>query len=262
MRHAHECVAEHRDPEPRALTGRRPRAAGARRVSSVTAASRITPVTMYWIAAAVSEQAHAVRDRARSRARRTGRSSISPRPPNRLVPPITAAAIASSRIVPPPAFRSTELQARREDHAAERGHDARDAEHPPADHPDVDAGAARRLGVAADRVDVTAEARARRDTTSGHHEHEDHEGDDRHALGQVRGLPRHLDRPVQPRDEEHRAPTIAASLSATRTRLSETIPCRRAADDAQEHAERRRARARDRDKTHAQRPRAGSSWRR
>ena len=32
-----------------------------------------------------------------------------PRPPNRLVPPITAAAIASSRIVPPPALRSTEL---------------------------------------------------------------------------------------------------------------------------------------------------------
>ena len=32
-----------------------------------------------------------------------------PRPPNRLVPPITAAAIASSRSVPPPAFRSTEL---------------------------------------------------------------------------------------------------------------------------------------------------------
>ena len=33
-----------------------------------------------------------------------------PRPPKRLVPPITAAAIASSRIVPPPALRSTELR--------------------------------------------------------------------------------------------------------------------------------------------------------
>ena len=32
---------------------------------------------------------------------------ISPRPPNRLVPPMTAAAIASISSVPPPAFRST-----------------------------------------------------------------------------------------------------------------------------------------------------------
>ncbi len=31
----------------------------------------------------------------------------SPRPPNRLVPPITAAEIASISSVPPPAFRST-----------------------------------------------------------------------------------------------------------------------------------------------------------
>ena len=44
----------------------------------------------------------------------------SPRPPKRLVPPITAAAIASSRIVPPPAFRSTELSRDGEDDAAER----------------------------------------------------------------------------------------------------------------------------------------------
>ena len=33
-----------------------------------------------------------------------------PRPPKRLVPPITAAAIALSRIGPPPAVRSTELR--------------------------------------------------------------------------------------------------------------------------------------------------------
>ena len=33
-----------------------------------------------------------------------------PRPPKRLVPPITAAEIASSSSVPPPALRSTELR--------------------------------------------------------------------------------------------------------------------------------------------------------
>ena len=47
------------------------------------------------------------------------RVRTSPRPPKRLVPPITAAAIASSRSVPPPASRST-LEPRGEHDAAER----------------------------------------------------------------------------------------------------------------------------------------------
>ena len=57
----------------------------------------------------------------------------SPRPPNRLVPPMTAAAIASISSVPPPAFRSTLLQARGEHDAAEARHGARDHEDEDAD---------------------------------------------------------------------------------------------------------------------------------
>ncbi len=55
----------------------------------------------------------------------------SPRPPNRLVPPITAAAIASISSVPPPAFRSTLFR---------RGgkHDAAEPRHDPGDHEDED----------------------------------------------------------------------------------------------------------------------------
>ena len=57
----------------------------------------------------------------------------SPRPPNRLVPPMTAAAIASISSVLPPAFRSTLLEARGEDDPAEPGHEAGDHEDEDAD---------------------------------------------------------------------------------------------------------------------------------
>ena len=88
---------------------------------------------------------------------------ISPRPPKRLVPPITAAEIASSSSVPPPWSRSTRADVRREHDAAEAGHRAGDHEDEDPDARDVDAGAPRRLGVAADGVDVAAERRALRD---------------------------------------------------------------------------------------------------
>ena len=83
----------------------------------------------------------------------------SPRPPNRLVPPMTAAAIASISSVLPPAFRSTLFRRGGEHDAAEAGHDARDHEDEDADPRHVDPGPPRRLGVAADRVDVPAERR-------------------------------------------------------------------------------------------------------
>ena len=53
---------------------------------------------------------------------------ISPRPPNRLVPPITAAEIASISSVPPPALQVDALDVRSEDDAAEPGHRAGDHE--------------------------------------------------------------------------------------------------------------------------------------
>ena len=87
----------------------------------------------------------------------------SPRPPKRLVPPITAAEIASSSSVPPPWSGATE-----------RRLPASMMPPTPAMRPeimktrirmrgDADAGAPRRLGVAADRVDVAAERRPLRD---------------------------------------------------------------------------------------------------
>src|ERR687891_181072 len=95
-----------------------------------------------------------------------------PRPPKRLVPPITAAGIASSRRVPPPALRATgvrrgggesppqaALRAGGEDDPPEAGHQAGDHEDVDADSGDVDAGASRRLGVPPDGVDVAAERR-------------------------------------------------------------------------------------------------------
>src|SRR5438552_581892 len=89
----------------------RPTAAWRRRktVSRVTAASKMTPVTMNWVSGfepcrlspfAIAEMRRAP----------TTPSLRLPRPPKRLVPPMTAAEIASRRIVPPPAFRSTEVR--------------------------------------------------------------------------------------------------------------------------------------------------------
>ena len=49
----------------------------------------------------------------------------SPRPPNRLTPPMTAAEIESSSSVPPPWLQVHGLEPRREDDPADAGHDPR-----------------------------------------------------------------------------------------------------------------------------------------
>ena len=104
------------------------------------------------------EQAEAVVDPSMTSAPRIA-AFIVPRPPNSDVPPITAAAIGYSSAWPPPVFVSTER--RREARMMppitaiiEHDREARDAH-----VVDVDARAPRRLGVAADRVDVAPELR-------------------------------------------------------------------------------------------------------
>ena len=87
----------------------------------------------------------------------------SPRPPNRLTPPMTAAEIESSSSVPPPTLQVHRLEARGEDDPADAGHDPRDHEDEDPDARDVDARATRSLRVAADGVDVAPERRALRE---------------------------------------------------------------------------------------------------
>ena len=64
------------------------------------------------------------------------------------------------------------LETRREDDPADAGHDPGDHEHENPHARDVDAGAPRRLGVAADRVDVAPEGRALCQERQAHEEHE------------------------------------------------------------------------------------------
>ena len=83
---------------------------------------------------------------------------IVPRPPNSDVPPMTAAAIEYSRIEPPPALVSTERRREASTIPPSAAISEQIAKHGDLDAVDVDARAPRRLGVAADRVDVAAEA--------------------------------------------------------------------------------------------------------
>ena len=83
--------------------------------------------------------------------------------------------------MPPPALRSTLFRRGGEHDAAEAGHAARDHEDDDPDAGDVDARAARRLGVAADGVDVPAEGRALGDERPEEQHHDDEEQRERHT---------------------------------------------------------------------------------
>ncbi len=152
---------------------------------------------------------------------------IEPRPPNRLVPPITAAAIEYSRIAPPPVDVSTEL--------------SREASTMPPSAAivlqimnttirtpvDVDAGSPGRLGVAADRVDVAPEARAQ-----GHERPQEvgPEHDQRHVRKAAVGVgDRHDDeagqrQPHHAGDHEHPRLVGQARLPARREWSSNCCP--------------------------------------
>ncbi len=112
-----------------------------------------------------------------SRAPRT-----SPRPPKRLTPPMTAAEIESRSSVPPPALQVHRLEPRGEDDPADAGHDPGDREHEDPHARDVDAGAPRGLGVAADGVDVAPERRALREERQSDEEDEHEERSQRETL--------------------------------------------------------------------------------
>ena len=168
----------------------------------------------------------------------------SPRPPKRLTPPMTAAAIAFRSSVPGGNVSATEFTLRREHDAADRCGRARDHEDEHPDARDVDARAPRRLGIAADRIDMPPEGRPPREEgqqdQEDHHDHagerqpevvllddavvadRDHaEGGDRHA-GQLQGdlppLPRGGLPPVrassaQEHGQRRRAPVTIAAIS-------------------------------------------------
>ena len=82
-----------------------------------------------------------------------------PRPPIRLVPPTTTAAIDSSSSSPVPVCGEPDEKQRHVEKADDRRADAADHVDERLDARDVDAGQARRFFVAADREDVAAEAR-------------------------------------------------------------------------------------------------------
>ena len=98
---------------------------------------------------------------------------------------MTAAEIASSRIVPPPAFRSTDRRREAKMIAAEGGHRPGDHEDGEADPLDVDAGAPRRLGVPADGVDVAAERRPVGDERPEDQQHHHQQPGERHPAPRI-----------------------------------------------------------------------------
>ena len=88
--------------------------------------------------------------------------------------------------MPPPGVEVDRVQPRGEDHAAEAGHRPGDHEDDHPDVPHVDARATGRLGVPADRVDVTAEGRALRDPRPEDEQHDHEQERDREAALLVR----------------------------------------------------------------------------
>ena len=164
----------------------RPEAASRRRemVSSTTAASRITPVVMYCVAAAdpISErplpivemtsapssaETHAATTAEQARAADHGGGDG--------VEQDRAAAGAEV----------DRVEARGEDDAADGRHAARDREDRDPDELHVDAGAVRGLGAAADRVDVPAERRAPGDERPEREQRDHQHAGERHAASVI-----------------------------------------------------------------------------
>ena len=109
-------------------------------------------------------------------------SSGRPLPPNRLVPPMTAAPTASSKHVAAALALVDRLGARGEQQAGDRGHGRVDDEDRDPDPVDRDTGPAGGLGVAADGVDVPAVAGAGQDEGQHDEEAERQRHDPRHAF--------------------------------------------------------------------------------
>ena len=149
---------------------------------------------------------------------------ISPRPPKRLVPPMTAAAMASISSVPPPALVSTLFRRAARTMPAEPRHRARDHEDEDADASDVDPGSPRGLRVPPDRVDVPPERRPLGDERPHDEARHDEQERERHSAVLVQ------DRDRPERDHRHHR-----ELGDPSDRIAQRDPVAALRDHAGEH---------------------------
>ena len=143
---------------------------------------------------------------------------IVPRPPNSDVPPITAAAIGYSSTWPPPVPVSTERRREASRMPPSTAMPGADHEAGDLDPVDVDAGAPRGLGVAADRVDVAPVAGPVEDVGPEHEQDADDHGRVGHAAVLVRDQHDRAERDGEAadpqRDDQHRVGREAGLVPA------------------------------------------------